>query len=279
MTHHSHDRHAHAHHHDSLAELLDLDALVMQPFLSEATNWVRELATVRPPRRALDVGAGTGTGTLALAERFPEAHLVAADLAPEMLQRVQRRAADGLLAERVSTAQIDFNGKLPEWDAFDLVWASASLHELAEPDRTLGALFGVLNPGGMIAVIEMDGPPLFLPAELGNGLEARLHEAVRTAQPGSNNYPDWSENLGRAGFAMLEKKAFSLDLAIDADDPGRLYAQTYLRRIQPVVAPHISDADRELLELLLADSGPASLRHRDDLQLRAGRTAWAARRP
>src|SRR5439155_1679729 len=39
------------------------------------------------PRRALDLGTGTGDGTFALARRFPEAAVVGAELAPAVVPR------------------------------------------------------------------------------------------------------------------------------------------------------------------------------------------------
>jgi len=273
MTSHSHG------HHDSIAELLDLDAQVLHRYLLDVMTWVQAGTAGRPSLRILDVGAGTGTGTVALANQFPSAGVVAVDLSAEMLHRVRDRAAAGALTGRVSTVQMNLDESWPELGSFDLVWASAALHELSDPARTFGNLFRVLNPGGLITVVEMDAPSRFLEDEIGDGLEARIHAVLREVRPGSNSYPDWSANLERAGFTSIETTTFSIDLAIDGSGTGGLYAQTYLRRIQPVVAPRLSSADRTMLDTLVADSGPLSLRQRDDLHLRAGRTAWAAVRP
>lgn len=273
MTSHSHG------HHDSIAELLDLDAQVLHRYLFDVITWVQARATGRPSRRILDVGAGTGTGTVALANHFASADVVAVDMSAEMLHRVRDRAAVGGLAERVSTVQMNLDESWPELGSFDLVWASAALHELSNPERTFSNIFRVLNPGGLIAVVEMDAPPRFLEDQIGDGLEARIHDVLREVRPGNNDHPDWSANLEHAGFASIETTTFSIDMAIDGDGTGGLYAQTYLRRIQPAVAPHLSEPDRILLDALVADSDPLSLRHRGDLHLRAGRTAWAALRP
>jgi SAM-dependent methyltransferase len=44
-----------------------------------------------PPRRALDVGTGTGAGALAIARRFPEADVVGVDLAEAMVAEARRK--------------------------------------------------------------------------------------------------------------------------------------------------------------------------------------------
>jgi len=271
------------HHHDSIAELLDLDGEVLHRYWSDVMAWVGTRVAERPTDRILDVGAGTGTGTIALADRFPGAHVVAADISPEMLQRVQHRAAHRGMAERVSTVQMNVDEGWPELGAFDVVWASAALHELADADAAFGNIFSVLNPSGLLAVVEMDGPPRFLDDSVGAGLEARIHDVLGQVRAGDNDHPDWSTNLEGAGFTAVETASFSIDIAIGADDAdaesaGR-YAQTYLRRIQPVVAGGLSASDRRMLDELIADDGPSSVRHRGDLHLRAGRTAWAGLRP
>lgn len=72
------------------------------------------------PRRALDLGTGTGKGALFVAERFPEAEVVGVDLAPEMIAEA-RRLRPPALEKRVAFEVADA-AKLPFEDgAFDLV--------------------------------------------------------------------------------------------------------------------------------------------------------------
>lgn len=280
--------HGHAHDDASIAEILDLDAVVLKGTLGDITAWVGERVP-SPPQRILDVGAGSGTGTVALAERFPTAQLLAADRSAGMLDRVRSAATAAGVAERVSTVQMDLDGAWPELGAVDLVWASASLHELADAERTFGLLAGVLSPGGLLVVVEMDGPPRFLSrgesrstAESGDGaaaLEARIHELLAEKRSPAHNHPDWSDGIERAGFTRIEKSSFAVDLPLEPDAAGGRYAQTYLRRLAPVAVPRMTASERALFEQLIADDGPLSLRHRGDLRLRTGRTAWAARTP
>lgn len=275
--------HSHSHTPDdgSIAEILDLDAVVLQRTLADITAWVGE--RVRAPRRILDVGAGSGTGTIALAERFPDAELLAADRSAEMLDRVLRKAAAAGLAERVSTVQLDLDGPWPELGLVDLAWASASLHELADAGRAFEALAGVLSPGGALVVVEMDGPPRFLGGDGATSdaaaLEARIHEMLAEKRSPAHDHPDWSDGIARAGFTRVERASFVVDLPLEPDAAGGRYAQAYLRRLAPVVAPRLTASERALFEQLVADDGPSSLRRRRDLRLRTGRTVWAARKP
>jgi predicted RNA methylase len=59
------------HHHGaadpSLATMLDLDARILHQHLLEVTTWIRRLARDTAGRIVVDLGAGTGTGAVALA--------------------------------------------------------------------------------------------------------------------------------------------------------------------------------------------------------------------
>jgi SAM-dependent methyltransferase len=170
---HDHGRH-------QLAELLDRDAEVLHSYLSDVTAWVRQHAAGQP-RRVLDLGAGTGTGTIALARCFAAADVIAVDQSADMLARIRCRAGDLGLAGRVITVQADLDRAWPAIEPVDVAWASNVLHELASPRRVLADAFAALRPGGLLAVAELGAPPRFLPDDLGlgrPGLEARCHAAL-----------------------------------------------------------------------------------------------------
>src|ERR1022692_2030209 len=162
----------------ALAELLDLDAEVLHSYLSELTAWIQEQATDLAPRRILDLGSGTGTGAFALLRRFEGADVIALDRSEQLLRHLRDKARDLGVADRVRTVQADLDAGWPAVDTVDLVWASSSLHHLADPDRVLTEAYAALRPFGLLAVIEMDSFPRFLPDDVGlgrPGLEARCH--------------------------------------------------------------------------------------------------------
>src|ERR1700742_283801 len=105
-----HDHHAshhhHGHHDDSgLAELLDLDAEVLREYHREVITWVASQVTGQP--RIIDLGAGTGAGTLALAQYLMQAEVTAVDIDEDMLGRIRHQAAALGVSERVHTVQAD----------------------------------------------------------------------------------------------------------------------------------------------------------------------------
>jgi SAM-dependent methyltransferase len=276
--------HGHQHGPSELAELLDLDAEVLHAYLADVIAWVGQQAAGLPRRRVLDLGAGTGTGTIALARRFGEAEVIAVDQSAELLARIRSRAEGLGLAGRIRTVQADLDQAWPAIVPVDVAWASNFLHELASPGRVLTDAFAAIRPGGLLAVAEMDAPPRFLPDDLGlgrPGLEARCHDALEPEQAGSppRPGPDWGPRLEQAGFALLAQRTFTIDLRPPLPAGAGRYARAYLRRIRPMLEGRMDAGDRAALDTLIDGDGPGGLLHRRDLSVRGTRTAWIARRP
>ena len=285
-------RHDHSGHHDhsaagtdaALAELLDLDAEVMHSYLAEVTGWIRQLAADPPPRRILDLGSGTGTGTFALLERFGQAEMIALDVSAEMLHRLSGKARNLGVADRIRTVQADLDTAWPAIDAVDLVWASSSLHHLADPDRVLAEVFATLRPGGLLVVAEMASFPRFLPDDLGfgrPGLEARCQAALDEQRAAALPHlgSDWGPRLSRAGFTIDAERPFVIDLTAPLPAATGRYAQATLRRIRSGLDGRLSPDDLSALDTLTDPDGPDSVLHRTDLTVRTTRTVWAATRP
>lgn len=273
---HSNNHQRHSHPDDSdLAQMLELDALVLGSYLEQATQWAATLA-LTTPGTIVDVGAGSGAGSLALARRFPNASIIAVDKSTDMLATTLEAARNHSFSDRVSAVEADLDQSWPAITSTDLMWASSSLHELLDPARTMADMFSSLKSGGLLVVIEMDSLPRFLPANVLPGLETRLHAAL--AQQGWNAYPNWRTVLVKAGFDVLEHRSFPTS-ARSTPELATRYARTFLGRIRQSLEGIASPGDLAALDILLADHGPESLHERTDLQVRGSRTAWAARKP
>ena len=257
--------------------MLDLDAELFADYLDEVTDWARR-RTAREPGVVADVGAGTGTGTRALARRFPKAELVAIDRSPVMLDRLTA-AADADLAPRLRAVRADLDAGWPEVGTVDLVWAASSLHHAADPDGLLRDVLGALRPGGLLVVTEMDGMPRFLPEDLGlgrPGLEERYRAAMAHAR--WNAHPDWSPHLRQAGFEVTEQRVFEVRVE-PAPPAAHRYAHRVLSGLRSRLADRLDADDLDVLDRLLDDHAEESALRRRDLTVRTVRTAWAAHRP
>jgi SAM-dependent methyltransferase len=267
----------------AMAELLDLDGEVLHSYLSEVVAWVHERAGDLP-RRILDLGSGTGTGALALVQRFEAADVIALDVSAQLLDRLRDKARDLGVADRVRTVQADLDAAWPAIDTVDLVWASNSLHHMADPDRVLTDVFAAIRPGGLLAVAEMNSFPRFLPDDLGlgrPGLEARCHAAL--AEGLAHDVPhlgsDWGWRLNKAGFTVEAERTFAIELTSPLPASTGRYAQASLRRMRSGLDGRMSSDDLATLDTLVDSDGPDGVLRRDDLAVRTTRTAWAARRP
>jgi SAM-dependent methyltransferase len=279
----------HHHHHPAaetdpaaLGGLLDLDAEVLHSFLSEVITWVHDLAG--DPHRILDLGSGTGTGALALVQRFAGADVVALDLEAQLLDRLRDKARDLGVADRIHTVQADLDAAWPAIDTVDLVWASSSLHHMADPDRVLTEVFGTLRPGGLLAVTEMESFPRFLPDDVGlgrPGLEERCHAALAEIRAGHMPHlgSDWGSRLSKAGFTVEAERTFAIELTPPLPAPAGRYAQASLRRARAALDTRLSADDLATLDTLIDGHGPDGVLRRDDLSVRTTRTVWMSRRP
>ncbi|WP_329500278.1 methyltransferase [Kitasatospora herbaricolor] len=295
---HQHDGHRHSsHQHDGhghqgpegdahdQTELLDLDAEVLAEHTASVIAWL----PVGPgPRRIVDLGCGTGAGTLALAEHFPAAELTAVDSSAAHLERLREKAAAAGAADRVRLVEADLDA--PAWPDLgrpELVWASASMHHMADPDRTLRQVHDLLAPGGLFAVVELAGFPRFLPADApadAPGLEERCHAVLdrHHAEQLPHRGADWGTLLRKAGFTVEGERTITVDITVGIDpartDAVARYALSGLRRMRGGIESTLSPEDLAALDRLLDTDGPHSILRRDDLGVRTERTVWAARR-
>jgi malonyl-CoA O-methyltransferase len=99
------------------------------------------------PQTILDLGAGTGHGSRALKGRFPKAMVIAADIAPGMLQRARNQSRWLRRFERVraDAYSLPFGAAV-----FDLVFSNLMLQWCDDLDAVFGELARVLKPGGLL---------------------------------------------------------------------------------------------------------------------------------
>lgn len=274
-------QHDHQHEADGQAEILDLDAEVLAEHIAAITRWLPVEAS---PQQIVDLGCGTGAGTFALLDRFPEARVTAVDSSAGHLQRLRDKACARGVDDRVRTVQADLDeAAWPDLGAPDLVWASASMHHMAHPDRALRSVHDALPPGGLFAVVELAGFPRFLPESAPEdrpGLEERCHTASDRyhAEHVPHRGADWGPKLTAAGFALEGERTITVNIEGSRDASLGAYALGSLQRIRGSVAHALPAEDLAALDRLLDTDGPHSILRRDDLVVRTERTVWAARR-
>jgi ubiquinone/menaquinone biosynthesis C-methylase UbiE len=264
-------------------DLLELDAEVLRDYWTAALDWVRETAAPLAPAQLLDLGAGTGTGALGLAERFPDATVTAVDVEPDALERLRGKAKERGLASRVSAVEADLDATWPDLGTLDLTWASMSLHHLADPGAALREVLAVTRPGGMIAVAEFPEPLRFLPDDLGTGtpgFEDRVIAIVNAAHV--EQMPtlgsQWAPRLAAAGWNVTAERTFPIDLDRPASPLAGQYARIWFARLAGRWTDRLEPGDQATLAVLLDEHDPRSLLHRGDLHIHGTRIVTLASR-
>jgi len=152
------------------------------------------------PRVVLDAGAGTGAATLELARRYPQATVIALDLAQGMLVQagerlgLAARLSGGRFGRRFARVRGDVH-RLPLADgSVQLAFSSLMLQWSDELDRALGELHRVLAPGAMLTL-----------ASFGPQTLRELREAWSAVDDAPHVNPfvdvhDLGSALARAGF-------------------------------------------------------------------------------
>jgi len=141
-----------------------------------------------PPKRALDLGTGTGGAAFAIASRFPQAEVIGVDLAKRMIELARGKLTDELRG-RVRFEVADA-ARLPYADlSFDLVGLSNMIPFFDELDR-------VLAPGGFLIVAFSGGAgtPIYVPTE-------RLRSELSR-----RGFTDFAEFSTDPGTALLARK-------------------------------------------------------------------------
>jgi SAM-dependent methyltransferase len=133
--------------------------VVIGRWLDAATEAMVGDAGIGEGSRVLDVAAGAGEQTLRIARRVgPTGHVLATDLAPDLLARAAADASAAGLAN-VATRELDGEdtGTL-DAGSFDAVVSRVGLIYFPDRHRALTGVHRVLRPGGRVSVVTYSTP-------------------------------------------------------------------------------------------------------------------------
>jgi malonyl-CoA O-methyltransferase len=146
-----------------------------------AVDLADAIAAIAAPSRILEFGCGTGNLTRALIGHFPQATLVATDLAPQMAATCRKRLDTG-----AGLLSAGMDAELPAFAAgtFDLVCGSLAAQWFSQPHQAFAALGALLRPGGVLALTTL-GTDTFQ--------EWRAAAALLGLSPAIPTYPSLTE--------------------------------------------------------------------------------------
>jgi ubiquinone/menaquinone biosynthesis C-methylase UbiE len=142
-----------------------------------------------PPKRALDLGTGTGQAAFLVARRFPDTEVVGVDLAPAMLAQARQNTLPEL-AERVRFEEADASRLAYLDGSFELVTLANMIPFFDELER-------VVAPGGTVVFSFSVGPetPIYVPPQ-------RLREELSR-----RGFADFAEFAVGPGTALVARKS------------------------------------------------------------------------
>jgi ubiquinone/menaquinone biosynthesis C-methylase UbiE len=197
----------------------DLFDVIQESRRARVLEWIDGLG-LPAASRALEIGPGAGTMTVALAQRGFAVH--AADTTPRLLDVARDRVAAAGVAPRVRLLLADAH-RLPFADSgFSLVVALGVLPWLPSAPRAVAEIARVLRPGGCL-VLNADNSsrlsllldprhnPALAPARL--AVRSLLHSAgiPRPAQQASvtgHGLAEFDAILKSAGLELLKRSTF-----------------------------------------------------------------------
>jgi SAM-dependent methyltransferase len=161
--------------------------------------WLKRHHPRFSPRRIVDLGCGLGHNTLPLREAFPDAEIIAVDVAAPMLRYGHARAhARGF--DDVQFLQADATATPLADSSADLVFSTMVLHETSR--QALPKIFAeahrLLRAGGL--TLHLEQPPY-------RGLPA-FEQFMRDWDGRFNNEPFWSALHETDCAALLAKSGF-----------------------------------------------------------------------
>lgn len=258
----------------------------LRAWLARATEGMLGMAGVGPGMRVLDVAAGAGDQTLAIAERVgPAGRVLATDLSPAILALARDNA---LRAGHVNVQTQVADGEDLRVDAgsFDAAVCRLGLMLFADPLRGLREMHQALRPGGGACTVVFSQP------EHNPCITILLSTALKHAglPPRDPSTPGGLLSLGRPGrMAELFMAAGFDDVATTRlDAPFHLPSvQAYLDFVRDSASPiqqilagldagAAAAAWSEIAERLSAFTTPAGWVGPNELLLTAGRRAAAS---
>ena len=286
-----HHRHVHLDeaHWREWADQTEREGELLLAFVTAAARWVADLRGPDAPtvRRVIDIGSGPGVGTCELARRFPDAHVVALDSSPAMLERVRQRAARQGLDSRISTHLAELPGGLDGVAPADVIWTSMALHHVGDEVAALRVLRDLLEPSGLLAVAERAEPMRVLPDQLDvgrPGLAERLDRAgaewfaaMREGLGGDGRSTDLAAMLTSAGLDVVGSRLARERLPAPLPDDARRVVIGHLRRTREQLGGYLDDDDLRALDVLSDAEDPRGVLHRADVFVASSRQILVAR--
>ena len=137
------------------SQTYDLINLYIEVF-NRALSMVRKTPSDAPMKCALELGAGFGSGTFAMASILTDLRIIATELSVAMLMRHKREGENRFpeSEKRIIRCQTNADEKVFKSGCFDIVFGTAILHHVFEPLNLINEVGRILKPNGIAIFCE-----------------------------------------------------------------------------------------------------------------------------
>ncbi|MDA2978990.1 MAG: class I SAM-dependent methyltransferase [Actinomycetota bacterium] len=205
------------------------------------------LGWIEQGKHALDLGTGTGSFALGLAQRGLD--VVGIDIAPELLEVARTSAEERSLQARFEVGRAESTGQ--DDASFDLV-AAGQCWWWFDSDAAMTEARRILTPGGRLLICNFSYLPL--PGTVAN----RTEELILRHNPGWTKagwrgvHPEQVQALDVGGFDRVESFSYVVDVAFDHEGwRGRM--RTCNGVGSALSSQQVKRFDADLAELLSSD--------------------------
>lgn len=177
--------------------------------IGDDLNWVVSRIELAPQCGVLDVAAGTGLFSQAVASRVN--HVTAIDITPEMLQhgrsQAQQNGFHNITFQSGAAEDLPF----PE-NSFDAVITRFSVHHFYTPGRAFKEMSRVCRTGGSVVVVD-------LVADEDPAIAERHNELERVADPTHTRIlppGEFQKEIVQSGLAIAEYLSREVEMTFDS---------------------------------------------------------------
>ncbi|WP_413720873.1 methyltransferase domain-containing protein [Silicimonas sp. MF1-12-2] len=177
---------------------------VLARIMEEGTSHLFKVAGVTLGMTCLDVGCGGGDVSQLLARRVgTDGRVTGIDFDPVKVEMAAQEAADAGISNLNFRAESVYD--LEPDETFDVVYARFVLSHLADPMKALSGMHGMLRPGGLVIVEDVEFSSHFTyPTSRAMDDYVKLYTALAATTGGDANIgPRLPGMLRQAGFADI----------------------------------------------------------------------------
>ena len=137
----------------------------------ERTDLLIQNMGLKDTDSVVDLGAGTGYFSFPIAQQLSAGKVLAIDIEPEMLKRIEQRKTVSGIQNIETVLASKTNPNIPA-DSVDVVLLVDAYHEFSHPREVMAAVSKGLKPGGRVILVEYRGEDRKVPIK-------RLHKMTQ----------------------------------------------------------------------------------------------------